>query len=90
MNNGSSWIPIEEKPKSNTAGLLLCSKRVWYDTEGSVVFFSPERDLAERVEVAFFEDGQWLEANTAHSVFHDFREKDELPTHWMPISGIGR
>ena len=78
------WRPIEELPHSDTVGILLNIRMVWEDMKGNPVSFGPVRDFAERLEIAFFKDGEWWEAGTGHSVFNDWRHDEYLPTHWMP------
>ena len=84
----TAWRPMSDKPEKPCAALLLCSNRTWNDMDGNPASFGPVRDFAERVEVAFFEGGEWWQANTGHSVFNDFRDGDDLPTHWIPIQTL--
>lgn len=79
------WPPIETAPQDGTPVLVFFADRVWTDQAGEAASFGPVRDYVERVEVAFFEGGDWCQAGTGHDYFEGFRYEDELPTHWCAL-----
>lgn len=79
------WLPIESAPRDGTAVLVFFARRVWLDENGNPVSFGDLRDQVERTEIGFYQDGDWLESGTAHSMFEDWRQPGDFPTHWMPL-----
>lgn len=78
------WQPIETAPKDGAVALYY-GKRMLFNMNHEPISLGVVRDLAERVEVGFCEDGDICEANTGHSVFEDHNYPDNVPTHWMPL-----
>ena len=79
------WQPIETAPKYNVPVLLYFGRRAWRDTNGMPVNLDAVREIVERTEVAFCDDGDILECGTAHSVWEEWRGPENMPTHWMPL-----
>ena len=67
------WQPIEKKPRNGVVAVLLYPQQDWVDFDGSPVVLSEQRELAERMVVAFFSNGEWFEAGTGHPVIESWK-----------------
>jgi hypothetical protein len=82
----SEWRLMTQKPEKNMGVILLFGNEQWLDDNGEKISFGPVRDYVEKVKIAFFQDGGWYYAGTAHDVYETWQiENGNIPTRWTPL-----
>lgn len=81
----AEWLPIESAPEENMAVTVYFQNRNWTYPSGENVSFGEVRDVAERSETAFYQDGSWYQSGTGHDLFEDPWNRNDQPTHWQPL-----
>jgi hypothetical protein len=81
------WTKIDPDnlPEDQTGfALVYYGDREFWDADGETPALHPDRDLIERTDLAFWDDGALCEQGTGHDVFEEWNSKG-TPTHFAPI-----
>ena len=82
-----TWTKIDPDnlPEDQTGfALVYYGDREFWAANGETPALHPDRDLIERTDLAFWDDGALCEQGTAHDVFEEWNGKG-TPTHFAPI-----
>lgn len=78
----SDWNLITEKPSAPIAVELYYANMVFRDNNGNPVDWTKEPYRDERRELGFWDGKTFCQNGTGHSVFEEWRDPTEMPTHW--------